>query len=417
MVAVTVRHGSPVHLKIMQGIARHPWVDRETRQSFSKAEIGVTGGGVSDRARVQGVLDAEFEPGRFVLHERKDFMIAAASIAGVYHVDNISDGSVGSKRQICTKVLRGGVDEAMRTDRRMIGVALGHVLSTSPEASTMSYDDLGDGGGRDDRVLVESLVTDILDGVDSEQDLWAEGHVMRNMRTAHEGGMFGIRIPRVVAISKRAIVMEYLRSQSVGQWVRSGDATANEKRDVARRLFAWWSSTLLMPPSSTNGSTFVHGDLHPSNVGVEGVDGGGAKRALVVYDFGNVLRVDERTRRDLNLALALLVMMRDIKGALHILDTRLGVRVDPKHSAYFEAMIKRILEDGDVYEAMKPAAGADVRSPPVRVGREAFRIMRAFLAMYDTCCVLDPGRGFVSDWKRDIQSFVMPMNLNMNRLL
>ncbi|HEX9165837.1 MAG TPA: AarF/UbiB family protein [Gemmatimonadales bacterium] len=194
-----------------------------------------------------------------------DTPIAAGSLGQVYRARY--DG-----RDVAVKVLRPGVRDLVARDLRIARALMTRVERRWPNVHTRG---------------VLTVVEEFALRVDGEMDFRLEAENLRAVRTNFTGNT-RIRIPDVIgALSgERVLVMEYMVGTKIDQ-LEPGRAYGPIRTDtVVERLIELYVQMMYI-------DGFYHADPHPGNLLV--ADDG----ALILLDFGVVLRVTRERRRQL----------------------------------------------------------------------------------------------------------------------
>ncbi len=218
------------------------------------------------RATVEGAFDRPVE----AVFEQFDWApVAAASLGQVHRARYQGE-------DVAVKVLRPGVERRVRRDL----AAAGRLLALAERrlaGRTIARHLVG----------VRTAVEEFARRVGDEVDFRREAANAREMRD-HFQGRPGVAMPRVVGdlVHERVLVLEFMPGTRVDRLqdrVARGELDA---RELVRRVIELYMRMMLV-------DGFFHADPHPGNLLVQ--DDG----TLVVLDFGMVVRVDRRLRRDL----------------------------------------------------------------------------------------------------------------------
>lgn len=206
------------------------------------------------------------------LFERFDpTAIAAASLGQVHRAR-------WRGRDVAVKVLRPGVERLVSRDIASARRILGWVERWFPNPHVRGF-----------RAAVEEFAL----RVQEEMDFRLEAANAEEFRLSFARSP-GVRIPEVMPemVRQRVLVLEYLegtRIDALGPRIAAGELRAEE---IVRRVLELYVEMMLV-------DGLFHADPHPGNLFV------GPDRALVLLDFGMVVRVSrDRRRQILNTALA-----------------------------------------------------------------------------------------------------------------
>lgn len=257
-------------------------------------------------------------------------------------------------REVAVKVQRPGLLRGLQRDVGVIKAVVRPLQTGTPKM----YDD-----------LVSSL-DDLLETVTRELDFRSEAEHMRRFREFFSGDRRRVVIPEVIAVTPRAIVMEYLPSAPF-----SGDAGRLMELFFAQFFELGW----------------LHTDMHSGNLGLDA-----GSDSLVLYDFGSVLEIDE----DIRLCIKHLMVSYLNKNTAVMVDYMLefGMLVGdppPDERRMLEDFVLNILDYVEVTDIRRFTANVrNIPSPrgaPTTVFRpEIFMIMRSFTLLEGLCKELDP---------------------------
>lgn len=227
--------------------------------------------------------------------------IASASIAQVYA------GSLRDGRKIAVKIKKPNVDQELKGELDGISSVLNFSRMFIGEFSLLT-DWFGD---------FEKTVSDELDFMKE----------VTNIQFFHEIYKYTdqIRVPRVVPelSDSQKIVMEYVSSEPI--------KTSKNPVGIANNLMNTFVEQILY-------HGVIHGDLHAGNLGISG-------DTIVMYDFGNVIRIPEfyqKAMRDVLVACQnrdsemLLKAMTDMK--MNIKDRKAAKMFTKKFFVYLDTL-------------------------------------------------------------------------------
>ncbi|MEM4138579.1 MAG: AarF/UbiB family protein, partial [Sulfolobaceae archaeon] len=116
-------------------------------------------------------------------------------------------------------------------------------------------------------------------GVFEELDYTKEAFYMEKIR--NELGDSSVRVPKVLLATRRVLIMEYIP----GYKITSKEAIEKFGRSyLARKVFRLYVKMLVE-------NEYFHADPHPGNLAVDGAGN------LILYDYGIVGKLDDRTKR------------------------------------------------------------------------------------------------------------------------
>jgi predicted unusual protein kinase regulating ubiquinone biosynthesis (AarF/ABC1/UbiB family) len=288
--------------------------------------------------------------------------MAAASIAQV-HRGTLEDGT-----DVVVKIRRPGVADAMRRDMGVLklvlrGMALARVDGVSETAA-----------------LLEAFEERIL----GETDLLAEARALAEFRAAYRDIPFMV-VPRVYPelSSEEFLVMDYVPS------VKLTDIEDGHRKQVAVLLMTGFMHQLLA-------GGFVHADPHGGNMGLH-VE----TKQLVLYDFGNVVRLPEDVRRALK-AVVLYMIEGDVDAIVEALPS-IGITVhEPGALRTYIASYIQYLRSLDVQQLLAAPstlhAGAPVQRVPMSSSMDMLCLLRIFSMLEGLCKSLDADFSYESVW-------------------
>jgi predicted unusual protein kinase regulating ubiquinone biosynthesis (AarF/ABC1/UbiB family) len=285
--------------------------------------------------------------------------IASASIGQVHK------GRLKSGQSVAIKIQKPGVVESIVQDIQAI------------KFINAVYGRLQPGKGREISNFIRQYETFLSSEIDYVNEL-------KNMVDFNETKPPGIVIPGVYrkASSKRVLTMQLVESVKITDLEGLRRIQADPKA-LAKRLV-----DVFLRQITTTG--LVHCDPHPGNIGVN------AARDIVLYDFGNVVRLTESFRmrmRDIVFA----VYQRDVDEfvdllvSLRVLDA-VSDRDKLEIKAFFEYFFD-YLETLDFKAVRESLVNNDLlrRSKlTLKVNQDFLSLVRVFSLLDGTCTKLDP---------------------------
>jgi len=185
-----------------------------------------------------------------------------------------------------------------------------------------------------------------------------------------EYGQSLLRVPRVVRTTDyEIIIMEYIHNHGCFA------AYQGDKSELAKELMRFFIRQLVQ-------HGFLHGDPHKGNIGITD------DNKVVLYDYGNVILIDQ-TERNLLKELIYMLIIGNKYGIVRVLE-KLGVDIMDKESVYM--YVDRYIEymrtiDVKVFQGL--------HSPqdklPLHLNGKIIRILRVYGILEGICKELDPG--------------------------
>lgn len=185
-----------------------------------------------------------------------------------------------------------------------------------------------------------------------------------------EFGSKFLRVPRVVRLPSDddVLIMEYVHNHGCFE------AYSGDKSELAKDLMRFFIRQLVQ-------YGFLHGDPHKGNIGITD------DNKLVLYDFGNIITIDENERNLLKELIYMLIIGNKY-GIVKVLD-KLGVVITDKHAVY--EYIERYIEymrtiDIKVFEGLHTPSD----QLPIHLNGKIIRILRVYGILEGICKELDP---------------------------
>ncbi len=289
--------------------------------------------------------------------------MAAASIAQV-HRGTLEDGT-----DVVVKIRRPGVAAAMRKDMGM--------LKTLLKAMALARVD----GVRDTAELLDAFEERIL----GETDLLAEAHALTEFRDAYRDIPF-MTVPRVhlELCTDEVLVMDFVPS------VKLTDIEDGHRKQVAVMLMTGFMHQLLS-------KGLVHADPHGGNMGLHA-----ETRQLVLYDFGNVVRLPEPVRKALK-SVVLYMIEGDVDAIVESLPS-IGITVyEPEALRTYIGSYIRYLRSLDVQQLLASGTslhdgGQETVRVPMSSSMDMLCLLRIFGMLEGLCKSLDAEFSYESVW-------------------
>lgn len=331
--------------------------------------------------QIQRIIQEDLGPDAFSFVDPQ--CLASASI-GQVHEGRTKDGN----KRVAIKVQKPGVVESIVDDIRSIKF-LNSIASI-----------VNRGGSNEIADLVRQYETFLSSEIDYEREL-------RNMQAFQKADLGGrVRVPRVYPSlsTKRVLTMEFVGSTKIT------DVTALKKRRVDSKALAYALVDVFLRQITTTG--LVHCDPHPGNVGVDLEN----PNVLVLYDFGNVVRLSEAFRSNMK-SIVFAVYQRDVDEFVDLLVnlnvlTELTSREKDEIRAFFDYFFE-YLETLDFQQVKDSLLDNDlVRQSKItfKVNQDFLSMVRVFSLLDGTCVRLDPQfdyngalRPYVSEVMTDVR--------------
>lgn len=231
-----------------------------------------------------------------------------------------------------------------------------------------------------DKNLIENFKTVLEEfsiKVFEEIDYTKEAFYMKKIKEELEG--YPIIIPNVLFYTKRVLIMEYIP----GYKITSNEAKliVNNKL-LAQRVFRLYMTMLLK-------KNYFHADPHPGNLAVDN------KGNLILYDYGMVDKIDDKTRRLLirayfaitSLNAEELVRTLDELGAIDPFANRRlltkGIELFLREFAGYEVNYNEIMDFLNI-------ANKVFYRFPLRLPSKLVYALRTLMVLEGTCRLIDP---------------------------
>lgn len=270
----TLETSGPTYIKIGQFIGNRPDIfGKEISEEVSKLQNQAS---VTFRAKKPvGVKKMDQEP------------IASASIAQV-HRGVLDDGRI-----VAVKIKKPSVDEQLSSELRDIRFAFDFSRMFMKEMS-----------------LLSGWFEDFEKNVKSELDFVNEVKNINYFNEIYKGSGY-VRVPRIVESlsNKDYMVMEYLPSEPI--------KSCSNPLIISENLMNLFIEQILY-------HGVIHGDLHAGNLGVLG-------DTIVMYDFGNVIRIPEFYQK----AMRELLVACQNRSSIELLNamTHMGMKIKDEKAA------------------------------------------------------------------------------------
>ena len=297
-------------------------------------------------AQVATVLSKVSDPD-LIVHPKP---IASASIGQVH------TGTLRGKK-VAVKLRRVNVLDDLLRDSTILGLVVGIMKAVrAPDAEEAGH-----------------LLAELLASFIHETDFLLEAKTMHDFPDVP-----GVVIPRphLHLCTDEIIVMDFVESVPLETFAKT--LNESQRRRLATTLMQTFMQQLME-------SSVVHADPHPGNYGFD------ARGNIVLYDFGNVVKVDPDFQYSIKL-FTLAMISQNVKEAARILEEEMHLKVtDPKHLeewlyAYFEYVRTPGLNALETFSKIQ-----NVKKQPVIFTPDLVRLSRAFSALEGACTRISPG--------------------------
>lgn len=283
--------------------------------------------------------------------------LAVASIGQVHRAEDLNTG-----REFIIKIQKPFVADQIRDDLKILEfiVALLKYVE-SPKAPEFER-------------IFEEFQRFLCREIDYELE-------MRNMQEFAD--FPGFRVPEVYPdlCTPERLVMEYLPSAKITQ---IGDTV--RARNYSTRLIKVYVDMLL-------NYGVIHGDPHPGNFGI------GADDEIVIYDFGNVIRLPENFTSDVRQIIFAMVQ-KDVDEFIEWLIRLNIISVSADHPEdrlllrpFFQSFFN-YLEQVD-FAKFRDSMGSIEAPREIRIDPDFIALIRVFSLLDGTCSRLDPGLNYL----------------------
>jgi len=188
-----------------------------------------------------------------------------------------------------------------------------------------------------------------------------------------------VKIPKVILATKRVLIMEYLP----GYKITSKEALEKfDRRLLAKRVFRLYMTMLVE-------KEYFHADPHPGNLAIDD------KGDLILYDYGIVGKLDDRTKRLLiraYLAIRSLdaYLLLDILEELGALDANANKKLLARGIELFLRSIAGEEVSYSEIEDFLKVANKVFYKFPLKLPSKLFYSLRTLIVLEGTCRLIDP---------------------------
>lgn len=294
-----------------------------------------------------------------------DFSKITRDISAMIMIDEIpmATGTVGQVHKgvikttgdiVAIKIKKPGVTECLEEDARF-------VMTVASFFASM---------GIQEAKRVEDITRSFMNDIVLETDFEAETKHMK-MFASEEGSII---IPQVYEsmCDENIIVMEYIASENIFEASRL--MTQKQRNKLAVRLMLLFTTQLL------EGSA-VHADPHPGNYGIT------REGSIVLYDFGNVVRMTDNLRYDIK-QLIVCMISGNKREAIRIMkeDMKFAIIKADELEKWLDLYFQYIKTPGlDAKKAFSTPTTATMTATPVVFTNDVLKLVRAFSALEGTC--------------------------------
>jgi len=209
-----------------------------------------------------------------------------------------------------------------------------------------------------DKSLVDTIFNDFKTNLKNEIDFTKEIRNMKMFQEMYQSSSL-VRIPKVYPelSNENVIAMEYLKSQRIS----FGD------KEFAIQLMNAFLQQIVFEGR-------VHGDLHAGNIGI-------INRKVIMYDFGNVIRIPEKYRQMMR-TMFQAIQTENVDDILQVMKD-MGMQInDEKETRIFIQSYLKYLSTVDVNAFSVAKFTSKI---PVKFDKTTFQIIRTTGLVEGTC--------------------------------
>jgi len=297
------------------------------------------------------IIREEVNGHEIILEEKP---IGSASLGQVHK--GLFDG-----KEVAIKVNRPKVREILRKDIRIIRRLIPFLRLIFDEGFVENF-----------KVVLEEFSRQVFE----ELDYTKEAFYMEKIR--NEVGDY-VKIPKVILATKRVLIMEYLP----GYKITSKEALEKfDRRLLAKRVFRLYMTMLVE-------KEYFHADPHPGNLAIDD------KGDLILYDYGIVGKLDDRTKRLLiraYLAIRSLdaYLLLDVLEELGALDANANKKLLARGIELFLRSIAGEEVSYSEIEDFLKVANKVFYKFPLKLPSKLFYPLRTLIVLEGTCRLIDP---------------------------
>jgi predicted unusual protein kinase regulating ubiquinone biosynthesis (AarF/ABC1/UbiB family) len=318
--------------------------------------------------------------------------IATASI-GQVHKGKLKLSS-GKVYDVVTKICRPNIGSMIESDVRFIGRCV-----DVAEGIACNLGQSGAQSGRRGGPRMESLRASFeeirrkIQSMDSylrdEINFAREVRNMQVFRSKYRHQMDEIRLPCVFAehCTDTTIVMEYVPTTNILAYSRTLPPVS--RKQLATDLMAVFTNHMLY-------GGLMHGDPHQGNMGID--DAG----KLVLFDFGNIVRISTKTRHMLKNSMLMICMNHDDIAIENL--AQVGVHVRDRQ---FIQLFRNYMRTMDIREIMDVCKNQENKADiPIKLDDNMMQILRSYSILEGTCKSIYPKFNYDQFVQENVHTFV-----------
>ena len=290
--------------------------------------------------------------------------------------DCVGSGAVGqvhratlkkNSKSVAIKVLHQGVRDMVKRDLALLDFLAKTLTFLIP--STYYYD-------------LKGVVEAFGDAMTRQLDLKIEAEHLKRFREEFAGRK-GVRFPQVYFCTHDVMVMSYEEGNVLTD-VLNGKA---KKTDAQKKHIAKTGLSVFLEMIDNN---FIHGDLHPGNILVDGED-------IVILDCGIVIELSQRNAKNFKSLLRALAFGDGVLGAKLMLENSVGSHC--KDSEGFQKEMQLVFEQVTAARTFGSAPLGNALQQVLHLSQKyQVRLESAFVTLITSCIVLEgSGRALYSD--------------------
>lgn len=312
--------------------------------------------------------------------------IATASI-GQVHKGRLRLRS-GSVHDVVTKICRPNIGAMIESDIRFISRCVDIV-----EGVAYRLGGVGEARGTETVRASFGEIRSKIQSMDAylhnEIDFAREVRNMETFRSKYRHQLDEIRFPRVFAehCTDSTIVMEYVPTTNILAYSRA--LSPASRKQLATDLMAVFTNHMLY-------GGLMHGDPHQGNMGIDEAG------RLVLFDFGNIVRLSTQTRHMLKNAMLMICMNHDDIAIENL--AQVGVHVRDRQ---FIQLFRNYMRTMDIREIMdvcrKQENKADI---PIKLDDNMLQILRSYSILEGTCKSIYPKFNYDQFVQENVHTFV-----------